>query len=619
MPKITKVMVSTIDTDLEFNVQPSTTGKQLFDKVVRSIGLREAWYFGMEFIDSSNQSAWVDLAKKLSSQSFKKEDPAKIKFRVKYFPEDAAEELILPLTKQLFFLQVKESVLSDQYYCPAETAVLLGSYALQANHGEYDSAIHNAAFFAKESLLPERVIKQHSITKAEWDDKIIVWYTEHKDMERETAMIEYLKVAQDLDMYGITYYDITNKKGSELWLGVDALGINVYDKSDRLTPKIGFPWAEVNKVSYSGKKFIVKPTDQNSPNFVFLSKKSSLNKRIIALSKGNYEMFSRRRKPDTIEIQQMKAQVKVEQEYKEKQKQLLVKEKEHRTMVEIMNQSLTGELEDYKRKVEMSNEDLERTHRTAEELRIKLEELENTRQELEESQAQANEARQIAEDAVNSVKAEKVEKEQQAAEAQELLEAKVLEAREKEEEARMLQEELQMAREEIVKQQYHNTSAYATKVQPHPSNCIDTRELISNVRHPNYTSQPFENNRRAGDSCSSIDGGEYAKELRQLDSAINTAFVDKHAPEHESHEFRESFVRNVADDDRLTEAEMNSKLGKQLKSLRQELEGSRNANEMTSNDQIYVKNVKQGRDKYKTLKQIRQGNTKIRIETFESL
>lgn len=46
-------------------------------------------------------------------------------------------------------------------------------------------------------------------------------------------MIEYLKVAQDLDMYGITYYDITNKKGSELWLGVDALGINVYDKSDR--------------------------------------------------------------------------------------------------------------------------------------------------------------------------------------------------------------------------------------------------------------------------------------------------------------------------------------------------------------------------------------------------
>ena len=53
--------------------------------------------------------------------------------------------------------------------------------------------------------------------------------------------------------------------------------------------------------------------------------------------------------------------------------------------------------------------------------------------------------------------------------------------------------------------------------------------------------------------------------------------------------------------------------------LRQELEAARASGGLDKNDQIYVKNVKQGRDKYKTLKQIRQGNTKIRIETFESM
>lgn len=46
-------------------------------------------------------------------------------------------------------------------------------------------------------------------------------------------MLEYLKITQDLDMYGIDYFDIRNKKGSELLLGVDAQGMNIYEKTDR--------------------------------------------------------------------------------------------------------------------------------------------------------------------------------------------------------------------------------------------------------------------------------------------------------------------------------------------------------------------------------------------------
>ena len=45
----------------------------------------------------------------------------------------------------------------------------------------------------------------------------------------------FSQVAQDLETYGISYYDITNKKGSELSLGVDCLGVNVYNRGDRST------------------------------------------------------------------------------------------------------------------------------------------------------------------------------------------------------------------------------------------------------------------------------------------------------------------------------------------------------------------------------------------------
>jgi len=50
---------------------------------------------------------------------------------------------------------------------------------------------------------------------------------------REDAVLEYLKVAQDLEMYGITYFEIRNKKGTELLLGVGALGVNIYENSDK--------------------------------------------------------------------------------------------------------------------------------------------------------------------------------------------------------------------------------------------------------------------------------------------------------------------------------------------------------------------------------------------------
>ena len=46
-------------------------------------------------------------------------------------------------------------------------------------------------------------------------------------------MLEYLKIGQDLEMYGVNYFEIKNKKGTQLWLGVDALGLNIYEQNDK--------------------------------------------------------------------------------------------------------------------------------------------------------------------------------------------------------------------------------------------------------------------------------------------------------------------------------------------------------------------------------------------------
>ena len=47
--KVFPVKVSTMDAELEFNLPVKATGQELFDLVTRTIGLRETWYFGLQY------------------------------------------------------------------------------------------------------------------------------------------------------------------------------------------------------------------------------------------------------------------------------------------------------------------------------------------------------------------------------------------------------------------------------------------------------------------------------------------------------------------------------------------------------------------------------------------
>lgn len=59
------VRVTTMDAELEFAIQQTTTGKQLFDQVVKTIGLREVWFFGLQYTDHKGDLTWIKLYKKV--------------------------------------------------------------------------------------------------------------------------------------------------------------------------------------------------------------------------------------------------------------------------------------------------------------------------------------------------------------------------------------------------------------------------------------------------------------------------------------------------------------------------------------------------------------------------
>ena len=53
--------------------------------------------------------------------------------------------------------------------------------------------------------------------------------------------------------------------------------------------------------------------------------------------------------------------------------------------------------------------------------------------------------------------------------------------------------------------------------------------------------------------------------------------------------------------------------------LQQDLALAKDDSKVTKNDVLHQENVRQGRDKYKTLRDIRKGNTKRRVDQFENM
>lgn len=56
-----------------------------------------------------------------------------------------------------------------------------------------------------------------------------------------------------------------------------------------------------------------------------------------------------------------------------------------------------------------------------------------------------------------------------------------------------------------------------------------------------------------------------------------------------------------------------------LQLLSADLAENKDDSKVTKNDILHQENVKQGRDKYKTLREIRKGNTKRRVDQFENM
>ncbi|CAF3813099.1 unnamed protein product [Rotaria sordida] len=415
-----------MDAELHFTIEATTKGSTIFSLVCQTIGLREYWYFGLKYFDKiSHEWNWLQSNHTIISQPiqilsnsilYKTSDssnltdyfnphllrsppisPSKstlnlsssvinvgqqyikgiieLYFVVKFYPEDITHELIQDITRHLFYLQVKHDILNMDIYCPPDTAAHLASLSLQAKFGDYDQieSSSESLNLENEALLPLTCFQKIELSRKDWFDRIIALWRTHALLTREEAEMSYLKHAQDLDMFGLSFFEIskmhgTNKSSSEqqqkqldqspiaaeLWLGIDSLGIRFY-KKNKLRPEVFFSWCDIKSVTAHDKKVILNLTSDKHATFAFYAGKSSVSKEILDLATGNHELYMKRRQEQSIEIQQMK--YFEEQQQKEKMR-LFTQERKLRLQAEKQRDEIECKFIDYQQQMKELHETL---------------------------------------------------------------------------------------------------------------------------------------------------------------------------------------------------------------------------------------------------------------------
>lgn len=105
-----------MNSQLEFEAKEKSLGGQLISqvhviffidfKVCTSLGIREHWYFGLQYTDSNGKVTWVKENRKVPTDHQSKDFPLHFAFKVKYYPEEVSEELIEDSTRLYFYYDV---------------------------------------------------------------------------------------------------------------------------------------------------------------------------------------------------------------------------------------------------------------------------------------------------------------------------------------------------------------------------------------------------------------------------------------------------------------------------------------------------------------------------------
>ncbi|XP_063595549.1 band 4.1-like protein 4 isoform X1 [Penaeus indicus] len=232
-------------------IQDTTTGQDLLDTVFKHLNLLETAYFGLRYLDPTNQTHWLDPAKKVVKQ-LKGTSPFTLYFSVKFYAADPTK-LVEEITRYQFFLQVKQDILQGRLPVSQELAAELGSYAVQSELGDYDPRRHSPGYVSEFRFMTTQTVAL--------ENKIAELHKTLVGQVPSKAEMCYLEKVKWLDMYGVDLHPVLGEDNIEYFLGLTPSGVIVL----RNKAKVGnYFWPRISKVYFRGRFFMLRVRDKNN-------------------------------------------------------------------------------------------------------------------------------------------------------------------------------------------------------------------------------------------------------------------------------------------------------------------------------------------------------------------
>ncbi|XP_043930258.1 FERM domain-containing protein 6 isoform X2 [Protopterus annectens] len=259
------------DETLNIIVNVKALCQELFVRICDLIRLKDCHLFGLSVMQN-NEHVYMELTQKLYKycpKEWKKEvskgidkfgPPMIVHFRVQYYVENG--RLISDRTAiYYYYWHLRKQVLQSKCILREEAYFLLAAFALQADLGNFKRNKHYGKYFEPESYFPSWVILRRG---KEYILKHIP--TMHKDqfaMTAPEAHLKYIKEASQLDDVTAHYYRLYKEKReveSSLTLGLTLRGIQIFQNMGEEKQLLyDFPWTNVGKLVFVGKKFEILP------------------------------------------------------------------------------------------------------------------------------------------------------------------------------------------------------------------------------------------------------------------------------------------------------------------------------------------------------------------------
>ncbi|GAA47563.1 FERM domain-containing protein 7 [Clonorchis sinensis] len=246
---VIEIAVTFLDDSVEvFKLQGTSTGRDLFQLVIRKLGLLESQYFDLAFLDMEENHCWLDhgkglakLARNLNSTSLE------FVFSVKYYvphPHLLADDY----ARYLFAAQIKRDFFRGMLHSNRNTSLLLAAFIVQSELGDYkESDCKSYAY-----------LRKHHHLRAAPDSYLMRVMELHQSLiglTKSEADYRLLDAARKVELYGVRLHPVKDATDEDFNLGVTYVGIVVFRNFSRVN---GFGWVKIRKLCFKRRKFLIK-------------------------------------------------------------------------------------------------------------------------------------------------------------------------------------------------------------------------------------------------------------------------------------------------------------------------------------------------------------------------